>query len=135
MQVGRDHPHGVRVDKDLRLQGLLEKAQQVQRIGQEFGLVLVTQATVYNCVAFGCAIPVPRHDVHEAAADIRLLFDVIRLELGQEDPCQVADMGRMPEISLHELFDPEQAFLILEAQNCGDFRLRFKSQFFGCPAG
>lgn len=130
MQVGRDQPHGARMDQEARAQRLLEDAQEVQLVGEEgLGIEHVDPA-VHETVARLQPLLAP-----EEAHDLGLALLVARFELREEDAGQLSHAGGLAEIILHEDLDPAAAAGVGIAHAGGHLDLQVEGQLVGRAAG
>jgi len=113
------------MDQKAGAQPLLEEAQQVERIGEK-------QARIGNCetaVHFGIALLEGLASAQEALQE-RFGFELRRLQLGQEYPCQIADGSGLPEILLHENLDAAPSGTVGVAHALGHRDLHVEGQLF-----
>ena len=106
-----------------RAQRLLEHPQKVQLVGEErLGVGHVDPALDHTeARPYGFAAA-------EQAGQRRLALDVARLEPGQEDARQLAHLGRLTEVVLHEMLDRPPPARIAIAHPGRDLDLHVEGQ-------
>ena len=105
----RGHPpQRVGVDRDVGGEALLEQPQDVDRVLAEGVGVDEVEPAVVQPVALAGRVLAAREDRAQLGAEAGLRLDVARLEGGEEDAGQVADVLGVGEIVLHEPLDRPQ---------------------------
>ncbi len=129
IQIGRDNPHGVRVDQDPGAQCFFKQAQDIQRIGDEFRFVLDRQPAMMIDEARLQFAPFA-----EQSAEERGRADMLRLERGQEYAGQFTHSRRVTEIILHEILDAAPGARIGITHSAGDLDLHVERQHIDGPS-
>ena len=130
----RGHPaQGVGVDRDVGGEALLEQAQDVDRVAEGVGVDEV-EAAVVETVALAGRVLAAREDRAQLGAEAGLRLHVARLEGGEEDAGQVADVLGVGEIVLHEPLDRPQRPGRAVAERVGDLDLGVEGQLLAGPA-
>ena len=134
-QVRRDQPQRVGMDRRIGGQALLEQAQDVDRIGEEERRIGHVEPAVLEHVARRRAVLAEGEDVADRLAEARALLHVARLEPGEEDAGEIADVLGLGEVVLHEPLDPALAGGRGVAEGRRDLDLGVEGELFGGPRG
>ena len=111
------------MQKQAGRQRLLEQAQHVERIFQKLVRIFEIQPSVIVFVACADASAELEARALEQSHDDRLTLYVLLFKLGQENPRQFADIGRVAEVVLHEQLDRPARRRIFITEALGDIHL------------
>ena len=137
LSFGPDHAKGAgqrpqRVGVDIQPVDLrhVEQADGVERVLLELAVVADVQPLAVQQEAFDILPGLRQPKQREARQALGL-----RLQVGAEDPGQVADILGDQEVVLHEALDPDQAGMVGIAQPPADIGLHVEGQTVLAPAG
>ncbi len=121
VQMRRHQPHCIGVDQNAGAQGFFEQAQDVHFVLQEQFFIRNIQAVLNDFISrFGFL------SATKEPQQAGFLFGVAGLECGQQDAGQIAHMGGVAEIILHEIFHLAAAVVGFVTHAFGYFDLQIE---------